>query len=211
MSAREAHALHCAALHENLLALAAVCACLSMPSSLRAQQRFAEAPPTIAPTGPRFRFGIGGTLAVGAASRHYNTDAQEDVSVVAPGLALDLGVQINDKLAVYGHSILASCFFFSIGAIEGVVEYTPTPLISLGTGVGWTGMAVVSFLPTTSTGSGSWEGVSIPLIAALNFGGRGPRGGFRAFRLGLETAFAFSPDGEGSGMRASLNLGYVSM
>ncbi len=182
----------------------------------------APAPPppaAVAPVeGPRFRFGIAGNLTVGlvdARAQHVST------GVFAPGLTLDLGVQINRSLAVYARGSVATIFVLNQASLYGVVEYTYDDHFSFGTGIGWDGMSNLfsgdavavaprdpSFVPTRSR----WSALSFPAIVGFNFGRRNEATGrLRAFRLGLEGALGVEPSSGAVGWHAALTVGYVSM
>ncbi|MEZ4409945.1 MAG: hypothetical protein R3A52_26235 [Polyangiales bacterium] len=187
-------------------------ACLLSPSALWAQSRVEPAPSTLVPREPPLRFGVAGTVSGGRFAHSSDPAPQGDVWVAGPGVAIDLGVQFNDRLAAYAHGLAASCVFLSAGALEAMVEYSPTPLYSVALGVGWTGFLNLPFDSDSSARAKGWSGLSIPMIVALNLGaGRQPSGRVAAFRLGGEAAVGISPGSGDSALRVSFNIGYVSM
>lgn len=172
----------------------------------------AEPPPPQDAT--RFRFGIGGNLTLAMAEgRRVNAGS------FGAGLTLDLGAQVNRHLAVYVHGVASTMILTGQASLHGVVEWTPSDVISLGTGIGWQGVATVamqydavgccgSYDPPRNT----WSGVSIPAIVGLNFGARpGANGRRKSFRLNLEGAFAIEPSTGISGWQTSIAFGYVAM
>lgn len=195
----------------SLLAPCLLCANLLLPASLLAQP-LAEAPPAAPPTDRvRPRFGVAGNIAGGGLTRTNDPNLDGNVFSAGIGVTLDFGVQINDRLAVYGHGLLSTSLITNLAALSGVVEYSPTPEFSLGAGVGWMGLAVVNPLRHGGSEDPSWGGLSIPLIAAINLGGRQPSGRVAAFRLGVEGALGLSPGTDDVAFYTSLNIGYVSM
>lgn len=181
----------------------------------------AQTAPWAPPTSPsaamtsRFRFGVAGNFTLGLADDHGHG---VDTGVFAPGITLDLGVQINRSLAVYARASGATILLMSQASVYGVVEYSPADWISLGTGLGWDGM--VSNLGADSSCCISSEptyrkrfsAVSMPAIVGFNVGRRSAvSGALRAFRVGLEGALGIEPDSGAMGWHAALSFGYVSM
>lgn len=176
------------------------------------------APPPPPADAPRFRFGIAGNLAGGRAK-----DRERGVNAASfgMGLTLDLGVQMNQHLAVYARASASTMVLVSQASLFGVVEYTPTRVLSLGTGIGWAGMVnhtmdSVTYESCCATYErsqrGSWGGVSIPAIIGFNIAGRATEGGRRrALRLGLEGAVGIEPSSGVVGWQAALSVGYVAM
>lgn len=176
-----------------------------------------QAPPPPSLDAPRFRFGIAGNLAVGVAKDlHRGVNA----SSFGPGLTLDLGVQVNAQLAVYAHASASSMVVVNQASLFGVIEYSPTPAISFGTGIGWSGIARI-FGDEVNAGCcasdvvwtrGTWGGVAIPAILGINIArGGAAEGRRRATRLGLEGSVGVDPASGVVGWQAGVSIGYVAM
>jgi hypothetical protein len=134
------------------------------------------------------------------------------------GLTLDLGVQFNRNLAFYARASGSTLIVLNQASLYGVIEYSPVEGVSLGTGLGWDGMAALFYSDVEACcGSGRsvrnrWSALSIPAIVGFNFGHRDAMNGrLRAFRLGLEGAVGVEPASGAVGWHAALSLGYVSM
>lgn len=163
----------------------------------------------------RIRFGIGGNLTFASAK---DLDRRVNAGSFGAGLTVDLGVQVSRSLAVYAHGVASTMILTGQASLHGVVEYTPTDVLSLGTGLGWQGVAMIGmqadatccddYVPTRR----SWNGVSIPAIVGFNFGSRlGDGGRRRAFRLNFEGAVGVEPSTGAVGWQTSIGVGYVAM
>lgn len=146
----------------------------------------------------RFRFGIGGYVG-GAFTRSSGGGG--------PGIALDLGLQAGDTLAVYARLRAASLLLVNAASISAIVEWTPVEFFSVGAGLGADAMATVGIL-TSGTSDG---GLSIPLLVGFNIGGRAPTQVHRSkFRIGLEGAVLPGLGGHAGGS-AGLVLAWALM
>ena len=99
---------------------------------------------------PRLRFGIGGALGAGGSGGSQGTFG------FGLGLALDLGVQFNDRSAFYWHSVATTLVYSAFAETAVVYEHTWND-VSLGAGVGWT-------LWGTAFANPGRGGLQIPLI-----------------------------------------------
>lgn len=173
------------------------------------------APPTAAPEeGSRVRFGVAANLTVGLANDQGHG---VNTGVFAPGLTLDLGAQLRRGVAVYLRASAATLLVLNQASVYGVVEYSPTDALSLGTGIGWDGMA--SAFSGNDDGCcrrvssrNSWSAVSVPAIVGFNLGRRdATTGRLRGMRIGLEGAIGLEPGSGALGWHAALSFGYVTM
>jgi hypothetical protein len=137
---------------------------------------------------PRVRFGIAGGWLFGAGESSKST---RETSSNVGGVA-DIGVQFGDPYAAYVHGEVGPSLVHA--AAYAIGEWAPLQWLSLGTGIGvdWIKndqQYVVSPNSTVLVPAGTWTGVSIPIIAALNIGGR-PAWLVRrsVFRIELEAA-----------------------
>lgn len=163
----------------------------------------------------RFPFGISGSFTVGGAS---DTRRGVNALVFAPGLTLDLGVQLTRSIAVFGRASGATLLVFNQGALYGIVEYSPVDWLSLGTGLGWMAIASpVTELSYPTAGSserltrGDWGGIAAPLLVSFNIGHRNPMTGrLAAFRIGMEGTLGVEPSTGILGWSSALTLGYAA-
>lgn len=163
----------------------------------------------------RFRFGLATNLTVGLVDARAQGVS---TGMFGVGLTLDLGVQVSRRLAFYARASGSTLLVLNQASLYGVVEYSPVDNLSLGTGLGWDGMAAFFMSDAEACcGSGrslrsNWSALSIPAIVGFNFGQRDASNGrLRAFRLGLEGAVGVEPGSGAVGWHAALSLGYVSM
>jgi len=166
-------------------------------------------PPPTASLEPRLRFGFAPSGTVG---RVLDTNAGVDVHVWAPGLTLDLGVQLRDEVAAYLHGQLSYLVTMGQASVYAVGEWTPRRWVSMATGVGFDAMGGGQCIECPGGPRGTWSGISVPLIVALNLGPARPTGSYRhAFRVGVENAVGIEPTTGVFGWRLSLMLGYALM
>lgn len=160
----------------------------------------------------RVRFGVSGNLTFGLANDHGHG---VDTGVFAPGLTLDLGAQFNRSTAVYLRASGASLLLVNQASVFGVVEYSPADWLSLGTGVGWTGMASAFTGNRGCCGPSfrnTWGGIAVPAIVGFNLGSRNEATGrLRGTRVGLEAALGMEPGSGALGWHAAVSIGYVTM
>lgn len=179
---------------------------LCLPSVSAAQGLFA------APD-PRFRFGV----AAGASLLRAHTATLE----FSFDATLDLGVQLNDRIALFAHGSVGAGSLSNRASTYAVIELTPVDLVSIGTGLGWDhyvfdheGRCFAEAIDpvTLSCSHHVWNGMSVPLIVSLNLGGRGNEHARRhGLRLSVEGAFGVNPSTGDDAWRASVALGYVAM
>src|ERR1700733_11433333 len=125
---------------------------------------------------PTLRF----DLAVGVLAGSAQSERVSAVSV-APALTLDLGAQLGDHAAVFARLEGGTILFANEGAAYLISEWTPHPVISLGTGIGYAGMSDSwiggSAGPAGSIVLNSWSGVSVPFVLGFNVQRRPAAGG----------------------------------
>lgn len=177
----------------------------------------AVTPSDVAATSPadasRLRFGIAGNLTVGLSNDHGRG---VNAGVFAPGLTLDLGVQMNRRVAVFARASASSLIVMNHASVFGLVEYSPLDWLSLGTGVGWTGISS-GFSNSASCCGGeawrsSWGAIAMPAVVGFNLGSRNPfNGRMQGFRVDLSGALGIEPGSGALGWTASLALGYATL
>ncbi len=152
------------------LSLLTIFASLSLPAAALAEE------PTGAPRSsaagesddsPHVRFDLmGGVMGGGAGSAHVSAGA------LVPAMKLDLGVQLSDHAALYGRVEGGTLLLLNEGAAYLVGEWSPTRLLSVGTGVGYEGMSLawIGGCEGPSCIRNSWAGISAPLLLALDLG-----------------------------------------
>lgn len=128
---------------------------------------FAQAQESIDSESGRLRLGLAGGFVVAAGSG-YTDQGSVSAGTFTPNLVFDVGVQANRQLAVYAHLMAGTLLLTSHGAAHAIVEYTPLPWLSLGTGVGYE--AYYLFVGCGCSNN-AWQGFSVPLIAGFNIGG----------------------------------------
>jgi hypothetical protein len=175
-------------------------------------------PSDLAMTSPadasRLRFGLAGNLTVGLANDHGRG---VNTGVLAPGLTLDLGVQMNRRVALFARASASSLIVTNHASVFGVVEYSPLEWLSLGTGLGWTGISS-GFSQSVDSCCGavasrrSWGAIAVPAVVGFNLGARNPLNGrMQGFRVDLSGALGLEPGSGALGWTASLALGYATM
>jgi hypothetical protein len=175
-------------------------------------------PSDLAMTSPadasRLRFGLAGNLTVGLANDHGRG---VNTGVFAPGLTLDLGVQMNRRVALFARASASSLIVTNHASVFGVVEYSPLEWLSLGTGLGWTGISS-GFSQSVDSCCGavasrrSWGAIAVPAVVGFNLGARNPLNGrMQGFRVDLSGALGLEPGSGALGWTASLALGYATM
>lgn len=187
---------------------------LPPPPLVLAPQPIAPQQVTPPEEGARVRFGIAANLTVGLANDQGHG---VNTGVFAPGLTLDLGAQLRRGVAVYLRASAATLLLLNQASVYGVVEYSPSDVLSLGTGIGWDGMA--SAFSGNDDGCcgrvisrNRWSAVSVPAIVGFNLGRRDPTTGrLRGMRIGLEGALGMEPGSGALGWHAALSFGYVTM
>lgn len=174
-------------------------------------------PSDLAVTSPadaaRLRFGIAGNLTVGLANDHGHG---VNAGVFAPGLTLDLGVQMNRRVALFARASASSLLVMNHASVFAVAEYSPLDWLSLGTGLGWTGIssafgndAVTCCGPSWRS---SWGAIAVPAVVGFNLGSRNPLNGrMQGFRVDLSGALGLEPGSGALGWTASLALGYATL
>jgi hypothetical protein len=176
-------------------------------------------PSDLAVTAPadasRLRFGIAGNLTVGLANDHGHG---VNTGVFAPGLTLDLGVQMNRRVALFARASASSLLVMNHAAVFGVVEYSPLEWLSLGTGLGWSGISAgfgnsaETCCGDTAAWRSSWGALAVPAVVGFNLGTRNPvNGRLQGMRVDLSGALGLEPGSGALGWHASVALGYVTM
>lgn len=175
-------------------------------------------PSDLAVTSPadasRLRFGIAGNLTVGLSNDHGHG---VNAGVFAPGLTLDLGVQMNRRVALFARASASSLIVMNHASVFGIAEYSPLEWLSLGTGLGWTGISS-GFSQSVDSCCGavafrsSWGAIAVPAVVGFNLGARNPLNGrMQGFRVDLSGALGLEPGSGALGWTASLALGYATM
>jgi hypothetical protein len=162
------------------------------------------------PFGPHLGVALGGVIglarnwpggddpfAFGRASPSGMKGPEVNAAALNPTLHVDLGVRINRYFSIYARGEAGTIILASQAAAYGIFEWTPVPRLSLGTGIGWDGMAVWQ-------GTG-WSAVSIPLIAGFDV----TRWNRSALRIGLEVAPGLDPSTSTYGWHAAITFGWV--
>jgi hypothetical protein len=160
--------------------------------------------------GPRVGVALGGVIGLarnrpggdnpltfGRGSQPGTSGAEVDAGALNPTLHLDLGVRINPYVSAYARGEAGTIILASQAAAYGIVEWTPMPRLSLGTGIGADFMVV-------SGGSG-WSAVSIPLIVGVDVNSWNRS----VLRIGLEVAAGLQPSTSTYGWHAALTFGWV--
>jgi hypothetical protein len=161
----------------------------------------------------RLRFGIAGNLTVGLANDHGHG---VNTGVFAPGLTLDLGVQMNRRVALFVRASTSSLIVMNHASVFGIAEYSPVEWLSLGTGLGWTGISS-GFGNGDATCCGpswrsSWGAIAMPAVVGFNLGSRNPLNGrMQGFRVDVMGALGLEPGSGALGWTASLALGYATL
>ena len=174
----------------------------------------ASSTPTYDTESGRFRFGVAGGFVLGNAR---GNDGPTTVQALAltPNVILDFGVQSNRHFALYLHLLAGTLILSSNAGAYGIAEYTPVRWLSLGTGVGYE----IHHLAIATGGNevrdrNYWSGVSVPLIAAFNFGGAegwNSRQSRSVLRLAVEGALGAEPLTGIWGGRGALSFGAAGM
>lgn len=169
---------------------------------------------------PRFRLGVGGSVMVGSASG-TSRDGKTQVSAgsLAPELQLDLGIQINRHGALYLRGAVGSVFLLNHASGYLIGEWTPLRWLSLGTGVGADGMAIIWMggadpKPGETAFHNNWTAVSVPLVIGFQFIGEDDWNSPKAkpaLRIGLEVAAGVEPTTGVAGWHAGVSISFVLM
>ncbi|MDP9149154.1 MAG: hypothetical protein M3O36_04325 [Myxococcota bacterium] len=190
------------------IATFAMVALFAVPSVLRAEDI-----PSADPAASRIRVGAAGTLVGGDASGRNASTA-----MAAPGLAVDLGIQLNDPVAIFVRAEFATDLFTTQGGGYLVAEWTPRQWLSVGTGAGYDMIYLLGYGNCSAktfgpcSGNRFWSGPSIPLVWAFNLGRRDAhRARRRLLRLELEGAGGYQPATQSFGWHAGVGFGAAWM
>ncbi|MGH7437665.1 MAG: hypothetical protein ACRENE_18460, partial [Polyangiaceae bacterium] len=149
---------------------------------------------------PRLGFALGGLY--GQARNEPRVEAY----TLDPILQVELGVKFDRHLGVYALGEAGTIIFAAQAAAYAVVEWTPFPVLALGTGIGGDAMAGGGGGSCESTcPDGGFAGFSIPLIVGIDVA-RLPRG---ALRLDLEAAGGFDHRTSTYGWHTAFTFGWV--
>jgi hypothetical protein len=158
---------------------------------------------------PRVRLGLGGAGGGGyfwASGRPFvHSLARRDVTGGGAGFAFDIGLQINDRFAVYVHGAVDTILFANslLGAVLGEVGYDT---VSLATGVGVMGILNT---PILSRGE-SRTLLALPVVLGITPFGRSESSMRRSgFHIWLEGAVRIELGRSSVGPYFGLKLGYV--
>lgn len=180
-------------------------AALSVPSVSSAQGLFDEVDTRL-----RYGLSLGGTL-----SRSLRSGEGTDTVDVS----LDLGVQLNDRAAVFARGSAGWLFQSHRASATVMLEFTPIAQVSFAAGLGWDHFVDAAEANCArvdanafTCGHRVWNGASVPLTVNLNFLTRGDGvARRRGVRLTLEGALGVDPStGEVAG-HAGVSVGYVAM
>jgi hypothetical protein len=130
---------------------------------------------------------------------------------LSPALILDLGAQLSPHAALFARVEGGTSLLTSEGGAYLIGEWTPHPVISLATGVGYEGMSFLSVggcdKAVMTCIDNSWSGISVPFIVGFNLqprraavAGQGERHG--RLRLELEAAGGYEARTQTWGMHA---------
>jgi hypothetical protein len=175
----------------------------------------------------RFRFDVAANLTLGFAGPPPNPVGGSYPSsltgiVAGPGLQVDVGAQLGDRVAVYARAQAIGFGppvspFVSQAAGYAVADWTPRRWISLGTGLGYEMLAP----PAGCNGTGTagcpegphWFGLSVPLIVGFNLLESGDPNRVRrtALRIGIDGAGGVDLSTGAIGWHAALSLGLALM
>jgi hypothetical protein len=163
---------------------------------------------------PVLRFDLmSGALIASAQSARVSAES------LSPALTLDLGAQITDHAAIFARLEGGTIALAASGAAYLITEWTPHPVISLGTGVGYDGISDASVLLCaggTSCLRSTWSGVSVPLIVGFNLQSRNavsaaaPNHHGR-LRIELEAAGGYAEKTQTWGIHAFVGIGATWM
>jgi hypothetical protein len=154
-------------------------------------------------TAPRLRFDVAGGFAAGSAQ-----SSRVSAAAVVPTLVVDLGVQLGDRWALFGHATGGSALAWNLGGAYLVGEWTPLRWISVGTGVGYASWNSWNLCGCDAQRS-EWSGISVPLLIGFNLGGGRREAATRraALRLGLEGVGGYDASTETAGWHGGLAFG----
>jgi hypothetical protein len=165
----------------------------------------------------RFHAGVSLGGVVGLAQ-----DNRTNATALNPTLHIDLGVRIDPQTAIYARAEVGSIVLANQAALYLVGEWQALRWLSLATGIGWDGMASMSFgeannaslrpmgpgtaIPDYYSTSNSWSAISIPVIVGIQLSRS--YSGARALRLDLEGAGGWQSSTNTYGWHTSVSLGW---
>jgi hypothetical protein len=162
----------------------------------------ADRPPRPDLSEQRLRFDVAGGFTAGVAS-----SARVAAFAFVPTLVVDLGAQLGDEWALYGHAGAGTAMFFNQAEAYLIGEWTPRRWISVGTGLGVDAMSLWGFCDCQDVRK-DWNGASLPLLVGFNFGRPDPQRARRAaLRLAFEGAGGVEPATGTIGWHGGLSFG----
>jgi len=139
---------------------------------------------------------------------------------IAPALQVDFGAQLGEHAAVFARLEGGTIALANEGGAYFLGEWTPHPLLSVGTGIGYEGMSFTwiggcdrSVGPCVQN---SWSGISVPLVLGLNLqprhaASRGEPDHHGRVRIELEAAGGYDARTETWGMHGFVGVGWTWM
>ena len=204
MSAAEAEAM----LARRFLAVAFCVLTAFLFTSTRAHAQSASSPDGAAQAHTvsekvRLRFDLAGGPRVGSAHSERVSSG-----TISPALALDLGLQLGPHAAVFGRLEGGTLGLWSGGAGYLLSEWTPVPILSVASGIGYDAMTFLwpgcrAAKGTCFPVSNNWSAASVPLLLALNLGRE------HRLRVEAEGAMGYDPGTTTWGYHAFVTIGTV--
>jgi hypothetical protein len=204
-------------MHHRFAAFA-IAACLVLPATALAEAPASAAPPHPAMEAfPTFRVDLlGGVMGGGASNGLGIVEGSRRTLVSAaalvPAVKLDLGVQLSERAALFARIEGGSDLLSNEGAAYLVGEWSPAKMFSVGTGVGYESLGLLSPLGGGCTADGctmnSWSAVSVPLILAIEPRRGQPDGAHGgSWRFEIEAGGGYDPKTEAWGAHGFISVG----
>ncbi len=128
------------------------------------------------------------------------------------------GVELGEHRALYARGQFSTADWgLQEAAAYAVGEWTPIPVVSLGSGIGYEVLeppgSSNALYPSAGGPTAHWDGLSVPLLVGVNLHDwRAPDGVTRTvLRLGIEGALGISLTTQATGWHSALSLGVALM